>query len=75
MKTKFGKFRARNSLKNVWNAKKRQLEVKSSILNKKVDDESEYDELKYDKIDVESGTEDKRKHSIQFLINPYNNHN
>ncbi|CAB5389360.1 unnamed protein product [Rhizophagus irregularis] len=73
METKFGKFRARNELKNIWNVKKRQLEAKSSNL-KKEDDKNEgesecEDELKYDKTDVEYAIEDKGKHAIQFLIN------
>ncbi|GBC37565.2 uncharacterized protein OCT59_003575 [Rhizophagus irregularis] len=54
----------------------KQLEAKSSNL-KKEDDKNEgececEDELKYDKTDVEyviDSIEDKRKHTIQFLIN------
>ncbi|GBC04133.1 hypothetical protein RclHR1_05530002 [Rhizophagus clarus] len=67
MKTEFSKFRSRNDLKNIWNVKKRQLETKSGKVDDENENEGEYeDELK---ADVEGGTEDENKLSIQFITN------
>ncbi|CAG8645989.1 15057_t:CDS:2 [Funneliformis mosseae] len=48
MEAKFGKFRSRNDLKNVWNAKKRRIKrinrVSSEVNSISPDDEYEYDE-------------------------------
>ncbi|RIA84230.1 hypothetical protein C1645_423556 [Glomus cerebriforme] len=59
-KMKFGKFRSRNDLKNIWNIKKRQL---------KYGDESGYvDELEYNDNRIEYEIEHKEKYSIQLLL-------
>ncbi|EXX60932.1 hypothetical protein RirG_175460 [Rhizophagus irregularis DAOM 197198w] len=59
-----GKFRSRNDLKNIWNAKKRQLEVKNSAL----ENFDNGDELKYGTINVENVIEDK---GIQSIFNSF----
>lgn len=82
METEFGKFRSRNSLKNIWNTRKKQVNKDKAQFNiseevdkeNKDEDKIEYkickseneDEMGFDECE---DTKPFTKHSIQFLLN------
>jgi hypothetical protein len=82
MEEEFGKFRSRNSLKNIWNTRKKQVikDKASTKENKdetKNDEEVEYkiyksenhDEMEFNECEDKNETNPFTKHSIQFLLN------
>ncbi|CAG8692695.1 8565_t:CDS:2 [Funneliformis caledonium] len=87
MKAKLGNFRARNSLKNIWNSKQKQIKAKSKVNSIPLNDARESDEENFDelcrdyKIDIEADDNidvieaeagASNKASIDYMLNKIN---
>ncbi|CAB4485691.1 unnamed protein product [Rhizophagus irregularis] len=81
MEAEFGKFRSRNSLKNIWNTRKKQVIKDRAQINisDEVDKENKddykicksenEDEIEFDECEDKNEAKPFTKHSIQFLLN------